>query len=486
MPTAVIDTLLQTVAAARPAEPPPRPGDGRGAFRPALDDALRGDALRGGGAPTPTICPPPPVERPADADKETIPDRQPDDQHGDATAETTVADPADDSAAKQAVAADEADDDDAVEISEDAATEASAAAAAAAAIVASGEHASATAKPTSPAGDAEIASLGGGKKTGGQRPEHLASKSAADADAKTNGASLQAEAAETAGDPFTKTAAQSSSNKSGASAEGESSADHGASRAAVATIDGLANDADDSPSGDSAGRDARRAAGSARLADAPQPAVADGNAKPPANNGEPAPPGPPVAAAPPVVAHRAPEPAAARVAASIARFAAGRPVHDAASQSDETGQLDRARFVGRVEGAIRTAQQRDGRVHVRLSPPELGSLRIELTMHNGALSAHLEAETPAARHLLLDNLPALRDRLAQQDIRVDRFDVDVRSDGGGSNQQQNAQDRPAGDPTAGQRDERRGRPAVRTAPPTRGPLGGSGPTNANAALDVRV
>ena len=115
--------------------------------------------------------------------------------------------------------------------------------------------------------------------------------------------------------------------------------------------------------------------------------------------------------------------------------------------------VDRDRFVGRVEGAIRTAQQRDGRVQVRLSPPELGSLRIELTIEQGVLSARLEAETSAARKVLLDNLPALRERLAQQDVRVDRFDVDVRREGGGSGG--GPQDRPAGDATPRDGDERR-------------------------------
>ena len=92
---------------------------------------------------------------------------------------------------------------------------------------------------------------------------------------------------------------------------------------------------------------------------------------------------------------------------ALARLAAERSIHGAAA-NDEGGSsaIDRARFVGRVEGAIRTAQQRDGRVNVRLSPPELGSLRIELTFHQGAMSARLETETTTARNLLLDNLIA--------------------------------------------------------------------------------
>jgi flagellar hook-length control protein FliK len=66
-----------------------------------------------------------------------------------------------------------------------------------------------------------------------------------------------------------------------------------------------------------------------------------------------------------------------------------------------------------------------------LSPPELGALRIELNVKDGVMSASLQTENANARRLLLDHLPALRDRLAEQNIRVDRFDVDVRQEGSG-------------------------------------------------------
>ena len=94
-----------------------------------------------------------------------------------------------------------------------------------------------------------------------------------------------------------------------------------------------------------------------------------------------------------------------------------------------TPPVDRARFVQRVGGAIRTAQQRDGQIQLRLSPPELGSLRIDITVKNGVVTAKLETETAAARTVLLDNLPALRERLAEQEIRIEKFDVDVRREG---------------------------------------------------------
>src|SRR5690606_26942646 len=144
-----------------------------------------------------------------------------------------------------------------------------------------------------------------------------------------------------------------------------------------------------------------------------------------------------------------------RASSALDRLMAGHSL----KQSKEAGEpnggptIDRARFVQRVEGAMKAAHQRDGKIQVRLSPPDLGSVKIELAVQNGVLSAKLEAETPAARNLLLDSLPALRERLAQQDIRIEKFDVDVRDQGG------NAGGGPADERTADQSaDRQNGRP----------------------------
>ncbi len=100
------------------------------------------------------------------------------------------------------------------------------------------------------------------------------------------------------------------------------------------------------------------------------------------------------------------------------------------------------RFVQRVEQVFQDLSGQGGSVRLRLSPPELGSLNIDIKLAKGVMTARVEAETPAARNILLDNLPALRDRLAQQDIKVQRFDVDLmdRSAGGMSNQSSQYQD----------------------------------------------
>jgi flagellar hook-length control protein FliK len=103
---------------------------------------------------------------------------------------------------------------------------------------------------------------------------------------------------------------------------------------------------------------------------------------------------------------------------------------DRTSDADSVPRVDAARFVVRVSKAFQSAQEQGGTIHLRLSPPELGTLRLELTVRDGGMIASLETESNTTRKVLLDHLPALRERLAEQHIRIERFDVDVRRDGG--------------------------------------------------------
>ncbi|MCG8587586.1 MAG: flagellar hook-length control protein FliK [Pirellulales bacterium] len=101
-------------------------------------------------------------------------------------------------------------------------------------------------------------------------------------------------------------------------------------------------------------------------------------------------------------------------------------------------EAQRDRFLQRVASAFQNAQRSDGEVRIRLHPPELGALRMQIKVDDGQLVARLETETQTARKLLLDNLPALRDRLAGQEIRIERFDVDVQDQSSGNRHQQTA------------------------------------------------
>ena len=121
----------------------------------------------------------------------------------------------------------------------------------------------------------------------------------------------------------------------------------------------------------------------------------------------------------------------------------------AGARTDEVApgasEIDRQRFVQRVVRALHNLGDAEGgQIRLRLSPPELGSIRLDVTLRGGVLAAQVEAETPQARTALLENLPALRERLAEQNIKIERFDVDLmnQSSGGLSNPF-SSQDQPA-------------------------------------------
>lgn len=96
-----------------------------------------------------------------------------------------------------------------------------------------------------------------------------------------------------------------------------------------------------------------------------------------------------------------------------------------APEADQANGVDRVRFVQRVVRAFQATGERGGTVRLRLSPPELGSLRVEISVNQGVMNARLEAENQTARQLLLENLPMLRERLADQGIKVEQFQVDL-------------------------------------------------------------
>jgi flagellar hook-length control protein FliK len=120
-----------------------------------------------------------------------------------------------------------------------------------------------------------------------------------------------------------------------------------------------------------------------------------------------------------------------------------------AGANTNLNEVDRVRFVQRVARAVMSAAERGGDIRLRLSPPELGAIKLDVVIRDGVMNARLETQTEAAKTILLDNLQSLRDRLAQQDIQIDQFEVDVQSGFSGSlpdrtpEQQEAATQRPA-------------------------------------------
>lgn len=96
------------------------------------------------------------------------------------------------------------------------------------------------------------------------------------------------------------------------------------------------------------------------------------------------------------------------------------------AEAAEAADADGRALIDRVTSAVR-AGQRGGiqRMQVRLHPPELGQLRVDLRVTDLQLTAQLETQTVAARSMILDNLDTLRDNLALHGIQIQEFEVRV-------------------------------------------------------------
>jgi flagellar hook-length control protein FliK len=92
--------------------------------------------------------------------------------------------------------------------------------------------------------------------------------------------------------------------------------------------------------------------------------------------------------------------------------------------------------VQRVAKAFHTLGNNEGEMKLRLSPPELGAVKLEVSYREGVLHARLETESTSTRNVIMENLPQLKERLAEQNVRIETFDVNVRDQNSGNNSQQ--------------------------------------------------
>jgi len=85
------------------------------------------------------------------------------------------------------------------------------------------------------------------------------------------------------------------------------------------------------------------------------------------------------------------------------------------------------KLVQRVLRGIEQLSNGGGQVRLRLHPQELGTLQMTLRIEGSQMSAKLEVENSTAKEALLQNLQGLKDRLADQGMKVERFEVTVAS-----------------------------------------------------------
>lgn len=94
-------------------------------------------------------------------------------------------------------------------------------------------------------------------------------------------------------------------------------------------------------------------------------------------------------------------------------------------QSDSTQGNDEVN-VGRLTRGLNSAiNQRGGSVTLRLTPPELGLVKIEMAVRDGAVNAKFTAQTESVRNLLMDQMSNLRQAMDRQGLTVEKFEVQV-------------------------------------------------------------
>jgi len=103
-----------------------------------------------------------------------------------------------------------------------------------------------------------------------------------------------------------------------------------------------------------------------------------------------------------------------------ARAAATDPQPEAAPEGSSDANM------ARIMRLVLTRVGKDRSVAtLRLDPPELGSVRLRLDLRNDQLSLQIDAQTPAARRLLSDQLDVLRRNLEAAGIQLDHVEVRV-------------------------------------------------------------
>lgn len=114
-------------------------------------------------------------------------------------------------------------------------------------------------------------------------------------------------------------------------------------------------------------------------------------------------------------------PVARDSSALLARLKDGaRPArqHVLSAKPDET-------FAAQLQRGLAAALKDGGTVTMRLNPEKLGAVQVRLDVQDGQVAAAFRVESPEARRLLDQELPALRSALEARGLDVDRIHIDA-------------------------------------------------------------
>ncbi len=117
--------------------------------------------------------------------------------------------------------------------------------------------------------------------------------------------------------------------------------------------------------------------------------------------------------------------------AQRARDAAGEaPAARAAAPADKTAQdfnLSESKSADELARVIHTSiGSKRSNMTLRLDPPELGRLRVDVRMADEAMTVRFEADTPAGQEAIRGRLTELRDALERHGIHINQMEVELR------------------------------------------------------------
>ena len=85
-------------------------------------------------------------------------------------------------------------------------------------------------------------------------------------------------------------------------------------------------------------------------------------------------------------------------------------------------------LVERIVATVRQTQSTGQQLKIRLSPPELGTLQIEVSLKNGEYTAKLEVQNNRVQKVINDNMAQLKESLSKSGIAIDRIEVNINTD----------------------------------------------------------
>ncbi len=118
---------------------------------------------------------------------------------------------------------------------------------------------------------------------------------------------------------------------------------------------------------------------------------------------------------------------------AISQAVGGTPGDAPSSPANLVGDLLASRAEGNdaIEGVARMLNTGRGsgryQATMQLDPPDLGQLRVQVRMHQQAMTLHVQAESHSVARMIESRLSDLREALGTHGIRIDRADVVVRT-----------------------------------------------------------